>query len=93
MPRQLGPTMRTLALRAVATSFSCSALPSVADFAEAAGEHERERDAGLPALLDRAGATCGADSGDQRDVAGLRHGGEIGIAGEALDLLYFGLTG
>ena len=70
MPRQFGPTMRTFALARGLDELLLQRLAFRADLAEAAGEHERERDPGLPALLDRA-RHVRRGQGDQRHVAGL----------------------
>ena len=54
-------------------------------FAKTPGEHDRERDAGLAALLDGAHhALCGQR--DERHVARLRHELQIGVAGESVDV-------
>ena len=61
MPRQLGPTMRTLALRAAATSFSCSDLPASPT---SLNPPESTSANGMPALphCSIAPSTCEADS-------------------------------
>ena len=64
--------------------------PLFAHLAETAGQHQRERDPGLPALLDGIGhSLCGQR--DQGHVARLRHRQEIGIAGETFDVVVFGI--
>jgi len=64
------------------------ALAFLPRFAEPAGEHDRERNSGPPALFDGVRyALCGQR--DERYIARLRHRQQIGVAGEAVDLAVF----
>jgi len=67
-------------------------LSLAAHFAEAAGKHQRERDARAAALLDRTRDVLRRQR-DQRDIARPGHGGEVGVAGESLDVTVLRVDG
>ena len=67
-------------------------LSGITHFTETAGEHQRERNARVAALFDRSGYLW-RGQGDQRDVARLRDGAEVRIAGESLDFVVLRIDG